>query len=327
MRRRALLAVSGAVLVLPLRPRAQTVALKTVGYLSSASPATYPPAYLAAFRRGLEETGYVEGRNLGFVYRWAEDRYDRLPALAADLVRQRVDLIAATGGLVAARAAKAATTSIPIVFTMGDDPVSAGIVASFNRPGGNITGVSFFVVELGAKLFELAVQLIADNSTVAVLANPNRPSYGPVRRTLEAAAEAAHRPLAVIDCGAEKEFDAAFAAVRQARAGALVVTSDPLYLDRHARLVELASAQAIPTVYAWRQYVDVGGLLSYGPSLADVYHAAGIDAGKILSGQNPAELPVIQPTRFNLVINLRTAKALGLTVSPSLLARADEVIE
>ena len=311
----------------PFAAAAQQPPQRVVGYLSSASRATYPAAYLAAFHKGLEETGFAEGKNLKFEHRWAEDHYDRLPTLAADLVRQRVDVIAATGGLVSALAAKAATSTIPIVFTMGDDPVSGGVVNSFSRPGGNITGVSFFVVELGAKLFELATQLVPNNSLIAVLANPDRPSYGPVRKALENAAGAAGRRLAIVGCGAEKDLGAAFANVAQVQAGALVVTSDPLYLDRHVLLIELAAAHSIPTVYAWRQYVSAGGLLSYGPNLADVYRLAGIDVGKILSGQKPAELPVQQPTKFDLIVNLKTAKALGLTLAQSLLIRADEVIE
>lgn len=328
MRRRNFIAwLGGALITGPRASIAQPATLRVIGYLSSASPATYPPAYLAAFRKGLEDIGYTEDKNLKFEYGWADDHYDRLPQLAADLVRKRVDVIAATGGLVSALAAKDATSTIPIVFTMGDDPVSAGVVASFSRPGGNITGVSFFVVQLGAKLFELAAQLVPNGSPIAVLANPKRPSYGPVRKTLEEAAAVAGRRLEIVDCGAEQEFDAAFATLTQVHAGALVVTSDPLYLDRRDRIVSLVAAHAIPAVYAWHQYVSAGGLMSYGPNLAAVYHQAGVDAGKILGGQRPADIPVEQPTKFDLVINLKTAKALDLTVPRLLLAQADEVIE
>lgn len=327
MWRRKFIALFGAAAGWPLVGQAQQSASRVVGYLSSASRSTYPAAYLTAFHKGLEQTGFAEGKNLRFEYRWAEDRYDRLPALAADLVQQRVDVIAATGGLVSALAAKAATFSIPIVFTMGDDPVAAGVVASFSRPGGNVTGVSFFVVELGAKLLEMAAELVPDNSPIAALANPSRPSYGAVRNALQRAADAAGRQLAIVDCSDEKGLDTAFTTVNKAQAGALVVTSDPLYLDRRMRLIELAAVQSLPTVYAWRQYITAGGLLSYGPNLADVYHLAGVDAGKILSGQNPADLPVQQPTKFDLAINLKAANALGLTVQPSLLTRVDEVIE
>lgn len=328
MRRRTLISLAGgAVTYWPRVSVAQFVAVRTIGYLSSASPSTYPSAYLSGFQKGLEERGYIEGKNLKFEYRWAEDQYNRLPELAASLVGRRVDVIAATGGLVAALAAKGATSTIPIVFTMGDDPVAAGVVASFSRPGGNITGVSFFVVQLGAKLFELAAQLVPNSSRIAVLTNPKRPSYGAVRKTLEEAATAAARQLEIVDCSAEQEFEAAFATLTRNQAGVLVVTSDPLYLDHHDRIVTLVAAHTIPAVYAWRQYVSAGGLISYGPNLAAVYHQAGADAGRILDGERPADMPVEQPTKFDLIINLRTAKALGFTVPNLLLAGADELIE
>jgi putative ABC transport system substrate-binding protein len=328
MRRRQFITLlGGAAVVWPFAARAQQKAMPVVGYLSSASPATYPPAYVAAFRQGLSETGYVEGKNVFIEYRWAEDHYDRLPALAGDLAARQANVIATTGGIVSALAAKGVTSTIPIVFAMGDDPVSAGVVASFARPGGNITGISFFAVELGAKLFELATELTASAASIGILVNPKRPTYEAVLKAVETAARAKGRQLLVLDASAERDFEQLFATLAEARAGALVVTSDPLYLDRRERLVALATSHAIPTVYAWREYIAAGGLISYGPSLAGAYRQVGIYAGKILMGEKPADLPVQQPTTFELVINLKTAKALGLTVPQSILARADEVIE
>jgi putative ABC transport system substrate-binding protein len=326
LRREAITLIGGAALAWPLTVRAQQQ-MPVIGYLSSASKASYPAAFLAAFHQGLSETGYVEDKNLSIEYRWAEDHYDRLPELAKDLAERNAAAIAATGGLVSVLAAKAATTTIPIVFSMGDDPVSVGIVASFNRPGGNITGVSFFVLELGTKLLDLATELLPDAASIAVLANPKRPSYKPIREAIEAAARAKGRRLVVLDAGAEKDFEPAFTMLAQAQAGALLVTSDPLYLDRRQRLVALAARYSAPTVYAWREYVDAGGLMSYGPSLVGAYHDVGVYIGRILSGRKPADLPVQQPTKFELVINLKTAETLGLTVPTTLLGRADEVIE
>jgi putative ABC transport system substrate-binding protein len=306
---------------------AQQASVPVVGYLSSASSATYPTAYVAAFRQGLNEAGYAEGRSVTIEYRWAEDHYDRLPALAEELVRQRVDVLATTGGIVSAIAAKGATSTIPIVFAMGDDPVAAGVIASFAHPGGNLTGVSFFVIELGAKLLDLTVELVPNATPIAVFANPDRPSYKTVRQTMETAADARSRQLLILDARSATDFDPGFAALARAKAGALIVTSDPLFLDQRERLVRLAAERSIPTVYAWRAFVTTGGLMSYGINLADEYRTVGSYVGKILQGNKPADLPVQQPTSFELVINLKTAKALGLTVPPSLLTRADEVIE
>ena len=327
MRRRGLLLGSAATLFSPLAAVAENKAAPVVGYLSSATSSTYPAALLNAFRASLSESGYVEGKNLSIEYRWAEDRYERLPTLAEELVRRRVDVIAATGGIVTVRAAKAATATIPIVFSMGDDPISVGIVASFSRPGGNITGVSFYVVELGAKLFDLATELAPGAAPIGVLANPNRPSYQAVRETIKKASHAKGRQLIILDAAAEGDFEAAFARLTSSHAGAFVVTSDPLFLDRRESLVALAARHAIPTIYAWRAYVSSGGLISYGISLPGVYRRVGNYVGEILSGRKPADLPVERPTRFELTINLKTAKALGLTVPQSLLAHADEVIE
>jgi ABC-type uncharacterized transport system substrate-binding protein len=328
MKRRAFITLFGSTAFLwPLAARAQQTSMPVIGYLSSASKATYPAAFLVAFREGLRDTGYVEGKNLAIEYRWAEDRYDRLPQLAKDLAERKVAAIAATGGLVSTLAAKAVTSTIPIVFSMGDDPVSAGVVDSFGRPGGNITGVSFFVLELGTKLLDLAAELLPDAVSIGLLANPSRPSYKPIRDTIEGAARMKGKQLVVLDARGEQDFETAFAKLAQSQAAALVVTSDPLYLNRRERLVALAARHAIPAVYAWREYVDAGGLMSYGPSLAGAYRDVGVYVGKILKGAKPVELPVQQPTTFDLVLNLKTAKALGLAVPQSLLARADEVIE
>jgi ABC-type uncharacterized transport system substrate-binding protein len=300
---------------------------RLVGYLSSVSGTTYPRVYLDAFLEGLNESGYVEGKNVTVNYRWAEDHYDKLPTLAEELVQHKVDVIATSGGIVSALAAKSATATIPIVFAMGDDPVAAGLVESFAHPGGNLTGVSFFVVELGAKLFELGAELVGGSAPVAVLANPHRPSYGEVRRTIEEAARAKGRPLLMLDITGDDDFEPAFAALKQAQAGALVVTSDPLLLDRRKRLVALAAEHAIPTVYAWRAFTAEGGLISYGVDLASEYHQLGKYVGRVLSGEKPADLPIQRPAKFALVVNLKTAKPLGVTVPQSLLARPDEVIE
>jgi len=328
MRRRTFLAALGAAATIRTRsPMAQQAAVPVVGYLSSASAATYPTAYVAAFRQGLSEAGYTEGGGVTIEYRWAEDHYDRLPALADELVRQRVDVLATTGGIVSAIAAKGATSTIPIVFAMGDDPVASGIIASFAHPGGNLTGVSFFVIELGAKLLDLTVELIPGATPIAVFANPNRPSYKTVRQAIEEAARLRGRQLLILDAGNPADFDPGFASLVGAKAGALIVTSDPLFLDQRERIVKLAAERSIPTVYAWRAFAAAGGLMSYGINLANEYRTVGEYVGKILKGSKPADLPVQQPTTFELVINLKTAKALGLTVPQTILARADEVIE
>jgi len=249
------------------------------GYLNSATSTTYPAELLTSFRQGLSDAGYIEGKNLKIEYRWAEGDYDRLPRLAQELVTRRVDVIAATGGIVSARAAKAATATIPIVFTMGDDPVTAGIVASFSRPGGNITGISFFVVELGTKLLQLATELVPNLSPIGVLTNPKRPSFEPIRQAVENAAQALGRKLIAVEAANDADFEPAFAALAGAQAGALVITSDPLYLDRRDRLVGLAARLSIPTVCAWPDYVAAGALMSYGPSLPDVYQTPTMDKG------------------------------------------------
>jgi putative ABC transport system substrate-binding protein len=326
-RRRALVVLlGGAALAWPRALRAQQKAMPVIGYLSSVSPGPSAPQ-VAAFHRGLSETGYVEGQNVAIEYRWAEGSYDRLPALAADLVGRKVDLIAAGGGPASAFAAKTATSTIPIVFVMGDDPVATGLIASLARPGGNLTGVSFLLVELMPKRLELLSELVPRAGVIALLVNPNNSNAERIIRDVEEAARAKGLQLPVLKANSESEIDAAFATLVQLQAGALLVGTDPFLSSRREQLVALASRHAVPAIYQSREFVASGGLISYGPSLTAVFRQAGIYVGKILKGAKPADLPVEQPTKFELVINLKAAKALGLTVPQSILARADEVIE
>jgi putative ABC transport system substrate-binding protein len=296
-----------------------------IGLLSSTSP-SLSARTLAAFHQGLSETGYVEGQNLAVEYRWAEGRYDRLPAMAADLVARNVDVIAAFGGP-PARAAKAATSTIPVVFAGGLDPVAGGLVASLPRPGGNVTGIDFLSVELAAKRLELLHELIPQAKIVALLVNPE---FAATERVIQDAQQAAHvkgLQLRILKASTDPELDAAFTALVQLGAGGLVAAGDPFLSSPSERLVELATRAIVPAIYPWRESPAVGGLISYGTSRQAVWRAAGTYVGKILGGAKPADLPVQQPTTFELVINLNTAKVLGLTVPHSLLARADEVIE
>jgi putative ABC transport system substrate-binding protein len=327
MRRRDFVAAIGAIaLVWPRGGQTQQAAMPVIGYLNSGSPGPSAPN-VAAFRRGLNEAGYIEGQNLAIEYRWAEGSYDRLPALAADLVSRRVDLIVAGGGIPPALAAKSATSTIPILFTGVGDPVGVGLVASLARPGGNLTGFDLMSTELMPKRFELLSELVPQARVMALLVNPN---YANTERIIRDVQEAAHGQgvrLNILKAGNESDIDTAFASLDQLHAGALVVGADPFFNSRREQLVTLASRHSVPASYEFREFAAVGGLISYGSSLASINRQVGIYAGRILKGAKPADLPVQQPTKFELVINLKTAKALGLTVPQAILARADEVIE
>jgi putative ABC transport system substrate-binding protein len=327
MRRRDLLAVIGGPTILrPLVARAQQKAGLVIGLLNSGSPGT-AATFLAAFRQGVSETGYVEGQNVAIDYRWAEGHFDRLPALAADLVGRKVDAIAATDSLAAVRAAKSATSTIPIVFMGVSDPVGNGLVASLARPGGNITGISVMSTELMPKRLQLLSDLVPHVRAIALLVNPNNPQTERVMRDVLEAARAKGLQLSVFKASTESEIDTAFAALVELHVGALVVQADAVFLNRRDQFAAQASRHAIPAIYANREYAASGGLISYGASLTSDYRQAGIYVGRVLKDEKPADLPVQQPTKFEMVINMKTAKALGLTVPQSILARADEVIE
>jgi putative tryptophan/tyrosine transport system substrate-binding protein len=323
-RRELLLFLGGAMAVWPLAARAQQKAMPVIGVLNTGSPG--PSSALAAFRQGLSEAGYVEGQNLAIEHRWAAGHYDRLPALAADLVGRKVDVIVATGGTPSAVAAKSATSTIPIVF-ISSDPVKYGLVASFSRPGGNATGFSVLGDELLPKRLELLSELVPQVRVIALLVNPNNTDTERSLGDMQDAARVKGVQLHILKADSQSGIDAAFTSLVQLHAGALVVGPDPFFDGRREQLVALASRHAVPAIYWLREYAASGGLISYGPSLAAAYRQAGIYAGRILDGANPADLPVQQPTTFELVVNLKTAKALGLSVPPSILARADEVIE
>jgi putative ABC transport system substrate-binding protein len=324
MRRRELITLlGGAATAWPLAARAQQKAMPVIGYLGSTSPGPY----LAMYRQGLSEMGYIEGQNVAIEYRWAEGRVDRLPALAADLVDRKVDLIAAFGGLASARAAKNATSTTPIVFLIGTDPVADGLAVSFNRPGGNLTGVSLLILALYGKRLEMISELVPRARVIDLLVNPDGMNAEGVIREAQEAAGTRGLQLRIWKADSETEIDAAFSALVQRHADALIVSANPSFDTRRDQLLSLAARHAVPAIYAWREFAATGGLISYGASLGDVNRQLGIYAGKILKGAKPADLPVQQPTRFELVINLKTANALGLTVPPSILARADEVIE
>jgi putative ABC transport system substrate-binding protein len=327
--RRAIIGAMGAVglaaVAWPLRGRAQS-GMPVIGFLSSGFPAA--DAYLVnAFRQGLKETGYAEGQNVAIEYRWAEGQYERLPALTADLVGRRVSLIAAMGGNASAQAARAATSTTPIVVTVASDPISLGLVTSLSRPGGNVTGVSLLIEALEAKKLELLRELVPGASVIAMLANLNNPSADFQLKEALGAARAIGWQLHVLNAISDSDFDVAFAALTQQRADALMVGSDAFFLSRREQIVALAARAAVPTIYELGEFATAGGLISYGPSFADAYRQAGNYTALILKGAKPANLPVLQPTKFELVINLKTAKTLGLAIPPALLARADEVIE
>jgi putative tryptophan/tyrosine transport system substrate-binding protein len=324
--RRELLLLLGGAMTAPRALRAQEAAMPVIGFLSSVSPGPLA-AFVSAFRQGLSEAGYVEGQNLAIEYRWAEGRYDRLPGLAAELVGRNVGVIVTTGGTVSARAAKSATSTIPIVSVFGGDPVADGLVASFARPGGNLTGLSILVRELMPKRLELLAEMVPQAGAIALLVNPSNPNAERIIREVQEAARAKGVQLHVLKAGTEGEIDAAFASLVELHAGALVVAADPFFNSRREQLVALAARHAVPAIYEWREFVTAGGLISYGTSLSAVYRQVGIYTGRILKGAKPADLPVQQPTTFELVVNLNTAKELGITVPPSILARVDEVIE
>jgi len=325
-RREFLLLLSGAVTA-PRALCAQQKAMPVVGYLSigSASPGPFAPN-VAAFRQGLADTGYVERQNLVIEYRWAEGQYDRLPALAADLVGRNVDVIATAGGPMPVRAAKSATSTIPIVFMGTSDPVGNRLVASLARPGGNITGISPMQTELMAKRLELLSDLVPQARVIALLVATESQTERVIGDVQEAA-RAKGVELPIVRAGTESEIDTAFASLAQLHAGGLVVAADPFLGGRRDQLVALASRHAVPAIYAWREFAAAGGLISYGSSIPSNFRGAGAYVGRILNGAKPADLPVQQPTRFELVVNLETAKELGLTIPPAILARADEVIE
>jgi putative tryptophan/tyrosine transport system substrate-binding protein len=296
-----------------------------IGFLSARSPAE-AASVLAAFRQGLGETGYFEGKNVTIEYRWAEGQYDRLPALAAELVSHQVTVIAATGGEPSPLAAKAATASIPIIFTVGGDPVAAGLIASLNRPGGNLTGTTIMALQMGPKRLELLRQLLPNATAMTMLINPALPNTFEARE-LQDAARSLGLQMNVLNASTESQIDTAFATIVQQRAGALIVATDPFLLGQRDQLVRLTAHHAIPAMYFLREFVEAGGLMSYGPNIANGYRQAGVYTGRVLKGDKPADLPVMQPTKFDLVINLKTAKALGLTMPQTLLVAADEVIE
>jgi putative ABC transport system substrate-binding protein len=316
--------LGGAAALRPLAARAQ-LAMPAVGFLHGASP-SYLGQFFDALRKGLGEAGYVEGQNLATEYRWAEGHYDRLPALAADLVDRQVAVILAMGGTEPARAAKAATSTIPIVFISAADPVKTGLVASLNRPGGNVTGVSLIAAALDEKKLGLLHEMVKA-SVIAGLVNPNYPGAKTQADEVQNAAARLGLKAIALTAATDEEIDAAFAGAVRQGAGAMLVSSDPFFNSRSGRFVAAAARHSMPVIYPQREFVREGGLISYGPDFSDGYRNAGVYVGKILKGAKPAELPVMQPTKFELVINLKTAKTLGVTVPPTLLATADEVVE
>jgi putative ABC transport system substrate-binding protein len=326
MKRRQFISLVGGAAAWPVAARAQQPPMPVIGLLGLTSPEAFAPE-LAAFQRGLVEAGYVEGRNATIEYRWARGQFDRLPSLATELVRRGAIVIAATGTPASALAAKAATSAIPVVFVTGGDPVQMGLVASLNRPGGNATGVYMLTSALEPKRLELLRELVPNAEVIGVLVDPNSPDTEIQLRDLPVAAQSLGQQIRFLRAGNEGDIDAAFATLIKQKMGALVVASSPFYLPRREQIVTLAARHAVPTVYFFRDFAMAGGLMSYGTSLVDAYRRAGIYTGRILKGERAADLPVEQSTRVELVINMKTAKALGLTFPITLLGRADEVIE
>src|SRR5512133_443107 len=326
MRRREFITLlGGAAVAWPLAARAQHSAMPVIGYLGSGSPDEFV-GRLRAFRQGLSETGYVEGKDVAIEYRWAENQYDRFPALLADFIRHKV--IVAVTGTPPALAAKAATATIPIVFATGGDPVALGLVDSLNRPGANLTGVATLTVELAPKQLELLHELVPTATIIALLVNPTNPTNAEtISQDMQAAARTLGLQLHVLHASTERDFDAVFASLPRLRAGALVIGSDPFFNSQSPQLVALASRHAMPTMYPFREYAMAGGLISYGNSFADAHRQVGVYTGRILKGEKPSDLPIQQSVKAELVINLKTAKSLGLTFPITLLGRADEVIE
>jgi putative tryptophan/tyrosine transport system substrate-binding protein len=323
-RREFIAGLGGAAAAWPLVARAQQAVMPVIGFLNGQSPETFAHL-LTAFHQGLKEPGYVEGHNATIEYRWAGSDVDKLPALAQDLVRRQVAVIAAAGG--AHLAAKAATSSIPIVFTTPGEPVEEGLVASFNRPGGNATGISVFTVTLEAKRFELLHELVPREATIGVLLDPTFSLVNLQLSEVQRAARTTERQLRVLKVSTDPDIDEAFSTLVQVHAGGVVVSGNPFLNSKRNKIIALAARNAIPAIYEPRESTTAGGLMNYGPSITDVYRQLGVYTGRVLKGEKPADLPVLQPTKFDLLINLKTARTLGLEVPPTLFARADEVIE
>ena len=326
MKRRQFITLVGGAAAWPLAARAQQPAVPVVGILASVSPAPYA-GFIAAIKEGLQQTGYIEGRNVTIEYRWAEGHYDRLPQQAIELVDRGVAVIILVGGGPTIAVAKAATATIPIVFVMGDDPVKSGAVTALNRPGGNATGVNLLTVAMEAKRLQLLHELVPNVAVVAIIVNPNNPQAAEQLQDLQAAARTLGVEVEVFKAGSPSDIDTAFASLVGRRAGALLVAADAFFNTRREQFVVLTARHALPAIFHFREFAAAGGLMSYGPSLTDAYRQEGIYAGRILKGEKPAEMPVQQAVKIELVINLQTARALGLTIPLPLLGRADEVIE